>query len=155
MFFLSLLFVAGIALIADRTDELLPPVSSSEAVALDQVLERSLLGAMLASVFWSCLGCVAIYLTHRAVKSRQWPPAGFSVPFRTEIVEIRRPWVAWVLLGVLLATCAVQVAGPWYGYATLRELTPALKRALAKQPNFSLQPTGDDMPPSAGPELKR
>jgi lipopolysaccharide export LptBFGC system permease protein LptF len=122
---------------------------------LDQVVERSLLAALLASMLWCCFAVVAIYLTHRAVRSRQWPPAGISVPFRTEVIDIKRPWVAWALLAVFVVTCAFQIAGPWYGYATLREVTPALKRALAKQPNSLLQPTGGDMAPSSAAERKR
>lgn len=148
LFFLGLLVVAGVALLADRANQFLPPLSSDEVVALDQMVERSLLAALLASVFWCGLGGAAIYLTNRAIRSRQWPPAGISVPFRTEAVDIKRPWVAWALLVVFLVTCVVQIAGPWYGYATLRELAPTLKRVLAKQPS-SPQPTRDGTAPSS------
>ena len=150
LFFLALLMISGLALLADRLDELLP-ISSDTSVALDQVLERSLLGAVLSSVFYGALAGIAIHLTRRAVVSKQWPPVGMSVPFRTAVREVRRPWTAWTCLGLVLLAFALQIAGPWYGYVTVRELIPKLKQVLERQPNLSLQ----DRRPAGAAELQR
>ena len=132
LWFLAALLVAtSFWLLTTRIDQLLPPLDKDLAVAFDQILERSLIAAILSTVFFVVYSLVAIHYTRRVIASQQWPPTGMTVPFRTKVKEIKNPRNAWLYLTVSLGILfAIQIALPWAHYVNQREHFRALKEII-------------------------
>lgn len=126
--------MVALGVLTSRLNDLLPPLSSDASQMFDQLVERSLLAAVIGTVLFGAFSMVAVHFTRRAVKSGQWPPKGMSVPFRTKILEIKNPRNAWTYLGVLLLMFAVQIALPWYAYAKQKAYYGELKELLKDPP---------------------
>ena len=140
LFFLALVLLGALALLANRLPDFLPSISLDPSVASEQVLNQSLWIASLNTLFYLGLSFHAVHYVHRAVRSRQWPPEGMSVPFRTEIKEIKNPRNAWAVLAFLLLLYAAQIAMPWHIYTKQRELFELLMTA---QPAASPEASSD------------
>ncbi len=147
LFFLAAILWAGLVLFLDRLDQFLPPLSKDRSIAIDQILERSLWGTVLSTVFIVILSMGAIYLTQRAISSGQWPPTNMTVPFRAKVKEIRSPRRTWISLAVLLSFFAIQIGLSWILYAKKQE---TLEEAKILIKNYS-QPTL----PASTPILRR
>jgi len=141
LFFLALILIGAFALFVDRMEQILPAIDSDTTVAIDQVLDRSLFATVLATVFYGLFSFVAIHYVRRTVQSKQWPPVGMSVPFRMPVKEIKRPWVAWTYLAVLLCIFLTQIFITWYAYGEQREYFRELKQLIDESPNKSPKPT--------------
>jgi hypothetical protein len=140
LFFLYLIGLGAFMVLADRLDELLPPISDDLTIAFDQILERTLVAAVLSTIFYAGIALAALHYARRALRSGRWPPEGMAVPFRTPIKEIRRPWKVWVYLAVLFASLAALTAMPWQAYsrqqAYFQEVTQIIE---SMPPNNTLQ----------------
>ena len=148
LFFLALVLLTALAVVVDRFDRILPPLSLNPAVALEQGANRLLLASAFSSVFYAVLAILVVRMTRRAVRSGQWPPVGMSMPFRTAIREIRHPRVEWLLMSLALVSLVVLAALPWLGYAQFRNVAAQVS-ALPETPNHSIERTAAGRPASA------
>jgi Na+/H+ antiporter NhaC len=149
LFFLSLFFLGVLALAIPHIDDLLPPLSSNQTIVFEQVLSRSLMAAVLSTLFFVVFSGIAFHYTQRAIRSGQWPPKGMSVPFRIKITEIKNPRNAWALLIILLCLFLAQTAMIWIVYVKQRAHFEELKQLIEITPNKAPQPT----PKSGAAEL--
>jgi hypothetical protein len=134
IFFLVVLLAVALGWLTTRLNDLLPPLSDEPSELFDQVLERSLLAAVIGTIFFGILCSVAVYFTRRAVQSGQWPPKGMPVPFRTKVLKIKNPRKAWAYLAALLLIFSAQIAMPWYAYAKQRAYFGELKELIKDMP---------------------
>ena len=72
--------------------------------------------------FYLFLSAAAIVLAVKAIRTKQWPPAGLPVPFRTRIHEIRRPFKVWLLVAALVGVYLTHIALTGYTVAAIHSI---------------------------------
>src|ERR1022692_4721965 len=90
-FFLIAIVLGGLVLFMYVFDTYFPPVGS----VLEQLAQMDARATYKLIAFipiYLVFSVVAFVLAARSVRTRQWPPAGIAVPFRTQIREIRKPF---------------------------------------------------------------
>ena len=132
-FFLVAVVWAGLALVASRLNTYFP-LSGHVEELLVQIDARALYALVALSLFYLTLSVVAIFLATRTVRTRQWPPAGLEVPFRTPVTEIRTPFKVWLLLGLVLAAYAGHVAIAAYWAAATHSQVQEVQRLVGPKP---------------------
>jgi hypothetical protein len=85
-------------------------------------------------LFYLVLSVVAVILATKAVRTRQWPPAGMAVPFRTPVQEIRKPFKVWLLLAILLVAYAAHIVIAAYSAAATHSMVQETRRLLEPRP---------------------
>ena len=108
-FFLAAIVWLGLVLLTSRFGTYFP-LSGSPSEKLAQLDQRSwyALGAFV--VFYAALSVLAVFLAAKAVRTKQWPPAGLTVPFRTRVYEIQSPFKVWFWVLVLLCVYCTHIA---------------------------------------------
>lgn len=130
LFFLSIALLGGLALLASHRDKFLPPLNHDPSLAIDQMLNRSLVAALISTILFISFSVAAIHYTRLVIRSGQWPPKGMNVPFRTKIRKIKNPWNARTYLIVIMCLFAAQTVMPWAIYAQQRTLLGELKQQI-------------------------
>jgi hypothetical protein len=138
LFFLGVILLGGLILFLDRVEAILPPLSRDPVLAIEQFAHRSMVAALVLSVFYLVLSAMAINLAKRSADSGQWPPKGMTVPFRTKIIEIKKQRYVWLYLTIILSVFTAQAAMPWVRYEEQRELLKELKTTVQVVPNRAL-----------------
>ncbi len=95
VFFLAFLLWAGLVLFLQRFDTWFP-ISGTLQEQLVQSSDRALLAAIVSTVFYLALSGLVVFEAIWTVRTRQYPPLGHLVPFRTPIREIKYPILVWV-----------------------------------------------------------
>lgn len=147
VFFLAVVLFGVLAFAMSQLEDLLPPLSSDPLQALDQSTDRLLIATILNTFTHIVISVVAVYLTQRAVQSRQWPPKGMNVPFRTRVTEIKRPMVAWSLLVMVLSIFVAQVSTRVVFYTKFLTITEEAKKAFEVPPNNKFNRTSGSLRP--------
>ena len=132
-FFFGAVLWAGLALFTSRFNTIFP-LSGRVDELLTQIDERALYALVALTVFYLALSAVAILLALKAVRTRQWPPAGVAVPFRTSVKEIRKPFKVWLLLAVLLVVYAGHIAIAAYSAAATHSMVQETLRLVGPRP---------------------
>lgn len=144
-FFIALAVLGALALVAARIEDLLPPLSNDPIQALDETTNRLLVATILNTLVNIVFSVIAVHLTRRAVQSRQWPPKGMNVPFRTRVTAIERPTVAWAFLAVVLCLFVFQSSLRVSIYIMARSGIEETKRLLEVSPNNTFNRTSGSL----------
>lgn len=147
LFFLALIALGALALLADRVDELLPPLSNNPDEMADQILTRHIIAASLNTLFFVALTLKVLHDTRRMIASGQWPPPGMKVPFRQPIREIKNPRYAWFLFVVSVFGYSILIGIPWFKYFNKRAYLEERRVSSTYGPQ---QGTPTDRPRPAG-----
>ena len=139
VFFIVAFIWAGVALFLANYDVWFP-VSGTQQEQLVQISNRGLVAVVVAVVFYLALSILVVVYTVWTVRSRQWPPLGHSMPFRTQVHEIKQPVLVWVFAGILLLGYMAHLGKQIYSWSLTNKLIHSLE-PLLETPNKSLQPT--------------
>ena len=132
-YFLAAVVWAGLALLVSRFNSYCPLPSDAREL-LTAVDARATYRLVTVSVFYLLFSGVAILLAIKAVSTKQWPPAGMPVPFRTQVREIHRPLKVWFALAVLLVIYASHIAVTAYAVATTHSMVQETLRLVGPKP---------------------
>jgi hypothetical protein len=131
--FLVAVVWAGLVLFASRFSTYFPlPTGAQELLA--QIDARALYGLVALSLFYLALSAMAIFVAIRVVRTRQWPPAGMAVPFRTPVREIRKPAAVWLSLAILLLVYAAQIVMAAYTTTATHSMVQEALRLVGPKP---------------------
>jgi hypothetical protein len=132
-FFLAAFILVGYILFIATFDTYRPPVGSvlERLVQVDARATYRLTGFVL---FYLGLSVWVFVLATKAVRTRQWPPAGVAVPFRTEIREIRKPFKVWAYVAILVCIYGTAVASMVYERIAMHAMVQAALRAYGPTP---------------------
>jgi hypothetical protein len=139
VFFIVAFIWAGVALFLAGYDVWFP-LSDVPQEQLVQISNRALVAVVVSVVFYLALSILVVLYTVWTVRSRQWPPHGCSMPFRTKVHEIKQPVLVWVLAGILLFGYMAHIGKQIYSWSQTNNLIHSLE-PLLKTPNNSLVPT--------------
>jgi hypothetical protein len=98
-----------------------PAPVADPALELPALAQRALWSALLATAFGLAAGITAVRIAAQAVRTRQWPPAGMRVPFRTRVQLLPRPAVAWGVAAMIVLALFVVALLYWLHYFEARE----------------------------------
>ena len=139
VFFIVAFIWAGVALFLAGYDVWFP-ISDVPQEQLVQISHRALVAVIVSVVFYLALSILVVLYAVWTVRSRQWPPHGCSMPFRTKVHEIKQPVLVWVLAGILLFGYMAHIGKQIYSWSKTNNLIQSLE-PLLKTPNNSLVPT--------------
>ena len=132
-YFLAAIVWAGLALFVSRINTYFPLPSDAREL-LTAVDARATYRLVTVSLFYLLFSAAAIFLALKAVRTKQWPPAGMAVPFRTQLREIHRPHRVWLVLAVLLLIYASHIVVTAYAVATTRSMVQQTLRLIGPKP---------------------
>jgi hypothetical protein len=101
VFFSVAVVWAGVALLLVGLNEWFP-VSGTLQEQSVQISNRALVIVVVEVVSYLAVSILIVLYAFWTVRSRQWPPLGHSMPFRTQVREIKQPVLVWVLVGLVL-----------------------------------------------------
>ena len=107
-FFIAVVWL-GLVLLTVRFNTYFP-LSGNAQEQLAQIDARATYALVALVLFYLGLSVQAVLLAAKAVRTKQWPPAGVAVPFRTQIHEIRRPLKVWFWVSVLVCAYGTHIA---------------------------------------------
>src|SRR4029079_2888567 len=90
VFLVFILFWLSLALLLDRFDAWFP-LAGTPAERLHKISDRTLVALILSVVLYLIMVCLVVFEGIWTVLSRQWPPKGHPMPFRTPVKEINNP----------------------------------------------------------------
>ena len=79
------------------------PVHGTPTEKLVKTLDRGLVVLIVSVSFWLMLSTIMVFEAIWTVRSRQWPPHGHPMPFRTPVKEIKHPLTVWLFAGSIVA----------------------------------------------------
>jgi hypothetical protein len=103
------------------------PVGTPEYVG-ETLMSRNLLGVVLLTLFYLAYAAIVVWFTAKTVRSKQFPPAGMRMPFRTKIYSISNPTVLWAVVVLLLCAKAYIVILNWQIHWKLQSLVDLVTR---------------------------
>ena len=92
---------------------------------------RTLYWFIAFALLYGALSVAAGIAIAKAVRTKQWPPAGSPVPFRTRVHDIRNPRKVWLLGTLVIAMHLGFIAAFAYVVATERSAAQELLRLIA------------------------
>jgi hypothetical protein len=99
-----------------------PPAPQGEtSLELKALAQRALWSALLATAFAFTVSVVSLRLAAHSVRTRQWPPLGMRMPFRTRVQALPRPGRAWGLAGAIVVAVFGVALLYWLHYFQARE----------------------------------
>ena len=129
-FFLALAIWAFVAVLWLNFEAYFPlPSDVRDRLAEHQA--RSLYRFIAIALLYGALSVAACMAIAKAVRTKQWPPAGSPVPFRTRVHEIRNPRKVWLLGALVIAMHLGLVAALGYLVTKERSATQELLRLIA------------------------
>jgi hypothetical protein len=102
VFLLLILFWLSLALFLDRFSVWFP-LDGTPSERLLKISDRGRIALIVTVVFYLILSGIVVFESIWTVRSRQWPPQGHPMPFRTRIKEIKHPTRVWLFAGSILA----------------------------------------------------
>lgn len=130
LFFLVLLW-AGLVLFLQRFDDWFP-LTGTPVEQVIQSSDRSRAGVIVQVVFYLTLSSIVVFEAIWTVRSRQWPPHGHPVPFRTQVKEITHPIKVWLLAGFILIMHMSLIALSVYSWSLSNEFDQEIIRVLER-----------------------
>jgi hypothetical protein len=125
VFFLLVLLWAGLVLLQKllqkHFDEWFP-LTGTPVEQLIQSSDRQLLAVIVLVVFYLTLSGIVVFEAIWTVRSRQWPPHGHPVPFRTPVKEIKNPIMVWLFAGSILTMYMGHIALYVYSWSLTNKL---------------------------------
>jgi hypothetical protein len=103
----ALIWVCALAILV-RFDELFP-ITGSSLNQIEALVKRSFFAAVFMMIVYLGMSLIIVFLAVRTIRTKQWPPRGMGVPFRTRVTEIRRPVFVWLYAAVMLFLLALQI----------------------------------------------
>jgi hypothetical protein len=100
-FLLAAIVWLGLALLASRFGVYFP-LSGTQSEQLVELDRRTWWAFGGFTVLYLFLSALALFLAAKAVRTKQWPPAGVALPFRARVHEIQSPRKVWLLAIVLI-----------------------------------------------------
>jgi hypothetical protein len=97
-----------------------PAPAADPALELPALAQRALWSALLATAFGLAAAIVSVRIAAQAVRTRQWPPAGMLVPFRTRVQPLQRPAVAWSVAAAIVLALSFVALLYWLHYFEAR-----------------------------------
>lgn len=92
-----------------------------------QISNRALGLVVIKVVSYLALSTLVVLYACWTVRSRQWPPLGHPMPFRTQVREIKQPVWVWVLAGFLLLGYMAQMGTAIYSWSQINKLLHSLE----------------------------
>ena len=129
VFFFLVLLWASLVLFLQRFDEWFP-LNGTPVEQLIQGSDRHLLAVIGLVVFYLILSGIVVFEAVWTVRSRQWPPHGHPMPFRTPVREIKNPIMVWVFAGFMLSSYMTHIALSVYSWSLHNKLLQATIRLL-------------------------
>lgn len=120
---------ASLVLFLQRFDTWFP-ISGTPQEKLVQSSDRALLAAIVVAVVYLTLSGIVVFEAIWMVRTRQWPPHGHLMPFRTPIKEIKNPIMVWVCAGSILTMCMGHIALQVYAWFLIDQYALANIRLL-------------------------
>ena len=109
VFYVAAIVLGGIGIFLFRFNAWFP-VQGSPEEQLRQMADRAMYVMIALVVMYGLLACLVLILAIGTVRTRQWPPAGLPMPFRMAVTEIKRPFVVWAPVAVLLVLYVTHAA---------------------------------------------
>ncbi len=119
-FFFVFLLWAVVVLFQQRFDTWFP-ISGTLQEQLVQSSDRALLAAIVSTVMYLALSGFVVFEAIWTVRTKQYPPLGHLVPFRTPIREIKYPIMVWVCAGSILSMCIGHIALQVFAWFLINE----------------------------------
>ena len=126
VFFSVAVIWAGLALLLVGLNEWFP-VSGTLQEQSVQISNRALILVVVKVVSYLAMSILVVLYAFWTVRSRQWPPLGHSMPFRTQVREIKQPVLVWVLAGFLLLGNVAQIGTSIYIWSQTNKLLHSLE----------------------------
>ena len=117
-FLVALLWAVTLLLLNLGSDP--APLIGSDSEKIKQFVDRAFYSLVMKAIFYFVLSSVIVYFSFKAVKSKQWPPPGFPVPFRIRIYSINQPYKVWSIAAFILSLYAMHIILEFYRWHTLR-----------------------------------
>jgi len=129
VFFFLVLLWAGLVLFLQRFNEWFP-LTGTPVEQWIQSSDRYLFGAIVLVVFYLTLSGIVVFEAIWTVRSRQWPPHGHPVPFRTQVKGIKHPTMVWLFAGSIIAMYMGHIAIQVYTWSLSNKLDQEIIRLL-------------------------
>jgi hypothetical protein len=133
VFFFLVLLWAGLVLLQTllqkHFDEWFP-LAGTPVEQVIQSSDRHLLAVIVFVVFYLTLSGIVVFVAIWTVRSRQWPPHGHPMPFRTPVKEIKNPIMVWLFAGFILIIYISHIALSVYAWSLNNKLLPEIIRLL-------------------------
>jgi hypothetical protein len=97
------------------------PVSGTPQDQSVEISNRAIILVVVKVVSYLALSILVVLYAFWTVRSRQWPPLGHAMPFRTQVREIKRPVLVWVPAGLLLLGYMAQIGMSIYYWSQINE----------------------------------
>ena len=135
VFLVFILFWLSLALLLDRFDAWFP-LAGTPAERLHKISDRTLVALILSVVLYLIMSGLVVFEGIWTVRSRQWPPKGHPMPFRTPVKEINNPIKVWLFAGFILAMYSSNIAMNVFSWSrsntVIQETISLLEKPIGK-----------------------
>lgn len=135
VFLVLILFWLSLALFLDRFGAWFP-LDGTPTERLLKVSDRALIALIVSVIFYLTLSGIVMFESIWTVRSRQWPPEGHPMPFRTRVKEIKHPTMVWLFAGSIIAIYFAHIGMNAYSWSrsnrAIQETISLLERPQGK-----------------------